>query len=242
MHINDLRNSVLYNLGDSGGILTYKGSVIRRRLQCANSGYLTWAYSAGFWSGAGGAYTVVAEALAAPTPSSNWPTIVRIGGFDGQGTAMMLRIARYLSPARLQFYCAAGGKLYNCVTTSEFVLDSRSHAIVCTSDGTSNGLKIYVDGVAQAVTISDDGDTTPGAPKLYVGGDAANNAGWHGFIASLAMTVGRTWSATEVANYQTTRAFPADPTWQLALEEWPRDSIGGAAGVATGFGSGFTVG
>jgi hypothetical protein len=28
MHINDLRNSVLYNLGDSGGILTYKGSPV----------------------------------------------------------------------------------------------------------------------------------------------------------------------------------------------------------------------
>lgn len=226
------------SLGGSGGGGT---STPIRRLQLTNTGYLTWAYSTDFWTGSGGAFTIVAKVLAAPTPTSVWPTIARIGGFGGQGNAIMFRVRRDLSPVCIQFYCAVSGTLYNCRTTSAFAFGYQYHTIIGTSDGTPTGLKVYVDGVAQSVAISNDGATTPGAPSLYVGGDANGNAGWLGFIDELAIAVGQTWSAEEVAAYQTSRAFPVDPTWELSLDDWPHAKVSGAAGDPTGFGSGLLI-
>lgn len=57
MHINDLRNSVLYNLGDSGGILTYKGSPVDSG---GGGGGITWREVTGSTSViSGGEYIIV---------------------------------------------------------------------------------------------------------------------------------------------------------------------------------------
>jgi hypothetical protein len=212
-------------------------------LSLANSGLVTWENNSGFWSGSGAAFSIAAEVLAVGSPNSNWPTIARIGGLDGSGNAMMFRIRRDYSPHRFEFYVAVKGTLYQFQSSASITFfDASWHKVVATSDGTPTGLKVYFDGTELAGSIANIEATTPGSPKLYVGGDSSGSAGWLGLVRQLCISVGTTWSSADVIAWQDGSGEPVAPTWILDLTSgWAVDAVSGAAGAPTNFCSGFQI-
>jgi len=215
-----------------------------KRIAFGNNGRIAWNNNSGFWSGNGGQWSIASKVMAVATPSSNYPTICRIGGFDGADNAMILRYRRDQNPINVEFYCAIAGVLYHFNSTTGVAFDCLPHKLVATSNGTPTGLKVYLDGNLLSGNIVDEGVVNIGLPKMYIGGDPNENTGWNGFIDELAIFAGSTLSQTQISEWQTStnNTWPITPTWYLNFSSgWVTDGIGGAVGDGTSFFDGFQI-
>ena len=214
----------LSSLGGGGGT----GSTARQIL--CSAGYARWAYSSGFWSGSGGAFSIgAAFNLVGTIDSGTYPTICRIGS-DAEGNAMIMRLA---AGPLLNFYIAAGGTWYRAQADLDALLaDSRRHTLVCTSSGSgAAGIHCFWDGVPLSLTVSNEGSTTPGSPTMYIASGSITTAleYWVGAIADVSIWVGSTLTADDAADYHATLSA-GSPTWRLEFADdlLMGDSVGGA--------------